>query len=159
MPGVLELAVRAKRLPANPAARVELPHSRSRRNRYPTADQVELMAEAARALAPTRPRPAPNASLDQHRQVVYVLAYCGLRWSEVAALRTHSLDLVKGRITVQASVVESRPHRPVWGAPKSHEARWVPIPKFLLNVYCLPRPRVRSYAIEIRVKRGLITRL
>jgi site-specific recombinase XerC len=104
--GALEVAVRAKRLPANPAARVELPHSTSRRKRYPTADQVALMAEAARALPPTRARPTPNASLDQHRPVVYVPACCGLRWSEVAALRTHSLDLVKGWITVAAAVVE-----------------------------------------------------
>jgi hypothetical protein len=54
MSGVLELAVRAKRLPANPAAGVELPHSKTRRKRYLTADQVEVMAEAARTLRPTR---------------------------------------------------------------------------------------------------------
>ena len=101
MSGVLELAVRARRLSANPAANVELPHSKSRRKRYLTADQVELMAEAARALPSTRPRLASNASFEQYRLVVYVLAYCGLRWSEVAALRTHSVDLVKGRITVE----------------------------------------------------------
>jgi integrase len=133
MSGVLELAVRARRLPANPAANVELPHSKSRRKRYLTADQVELMAEAARALPSTRPRLASNASFEQYRLVVYVLAYCGLRWSEVAALRTHSVDLVKGRITVAAAVVEVDRIGLVWGTPKSHEARWVPIPQFLLS--------------------------
>jgi Phage integrase, N-terminal SAM-like domain len=39
MPGVLKLALRAKRLLANPAAGVELPHPTSRRKRYLTADQ------------------------------------------------------------------------------------------------------------------------
>jgi hypothetical protein len=69
---------RAERLPANPFAGVERPHSTSRRKRYLTADQVELMAEAARAPAPTRPRLASTASFEQYRLVVYVLAYCGL---------------------------------------------------------------------------------
>jgi site-specific recombinase XerC len=46
---ILDFAVRDKRIPANPANGVSLPRVNSRRRRYLTADDVELLAaEAAR---------------------------------------------------------------------------------------------------------------
>ncbi len=131
--GVLALAVRAKRLVASPAAGVEMPPARSKRKRYLTVDQVEIMAAAAATLAPERPRLASNASFAQYRLVVFVLAYCGLRWSEVAALRVGAINLKKRRITISAAVVEVDGIGLVWGTPKSHEARWMSIPRFLFD--------------------------
>jgi integrase len=131
--GILALAVRAKRLPANPAAGVELPRADSKRKRYLTAAQVEVMADAAAALPPARPRLASNASFAQYRLVVFVLAYCGLRWSEAAALRVSAVDLNKRRITISAAVVEVDGIGLVWGTPKSHEDRWMSIPQFLVD--------------------------
>lgn len=131
--GVLDLSVRGKRLPANPATGVEMPRTKSKRKRYLTAGQVEVMAEAASMLDPGRPKLVSNAAFAQYRLVIFVLAYCGLRWSELAALRVGVIDLDKRRLTVAAAVVEVDGIGLVWGTPKSHEARWMSIPRFLVD--------------------------
>lgn len=129
--GVLSLAVRARRLPANPAAGIELPRATAKRKRYLTVAQVELLAEAAATPDPEQLFFRTDRSLGQNRVVVLVLAYCGLRWSEMAALRVGDIDLVKRRLTVERAVVEVDGYGLVWGAPKSHEVRWLAIPRFL----------------------------
>ncbi len=115
--GILALAVRDRRLPSNPALDVDLPRSRERPRRYLTAAQVEQLAAAA----------------GEGRLVVLVLAYCGLRWSELAALRVGTLDLLRRRLTVAEAMTEVNGGRIVWGAPKSHESRSVPIPRLLVD--------------------------
>jgi integrase len=115
--GILGLAVRDRRLPANPALGVDLPHGDERRRRYLTATQVEQLAVAA----------------GDGRLAVLVLAYCGLRWSELAALRVGRLDLLRRRLTVAEAMTEVNGGRIVWGAPKSHESRSVPIPRLLVD--------------------------
>jgi integrase len=62
--------------------------------------------------------------------VILTLAYCGLRWGELAALRVDSVDLTRRRLEVGESVTEVRGHL-VWGSPKTHQHRTVPIPAFL----------------------------
>ncbi len=55
-------------------------------------------------------------------------------------MRVHSVDLSRRRMHVRAAVVEVDHQGLVWDTPKSHEARWVPIPAFLadeLGVYIL----------------------
>jgi integrase len=64
---------------------------------------------------------------------VFILAYCGLRWSELAALKVQAVDLMRRRVTVELAVTEVNGSRLVWGTPKSHEARAVPIPRFLVE--------------------------
>lgn len=124
--GVLELAVRGNRLPANPARGVSLPRAASKPRRYLSASQVEVMAAAACQLDVGRPKRATDAAFGQYRLVVLVLAYCGLRWSELAALRVGAVDLRRGRLLVRSAVVEVE-GRLAWGTPKSHESRSVPI--------------------------------
>jgi integrase len=68
---MLELAVRDRRLPSNPARGVRLPRNVPKARRFLTADQVELLAVEC----------AP------YGLVVRFLAYTGLRWGEMAALR------------------------------------------------------------------------
>ncbi len=113
--GILGFAVRDRRLPSNPALGLALPPLNQKRRRYLTAAQVEALAAAA----------GPG------RLVVYVLAYCGLRWSEVAALRVRHVDLLRRRLIIEEAFTEINGGRGVWGTPKSHERRTVPIPRFL----------------------------
>lgn len=115
--GVLSLAVRDRRLPSNPALGVDLPHIRERARRYLSATQVEQLADAA----------------GEGRLAILVLAYCGLRWSELAAVRVERLDLMRRRVTISDAMTEVNGGRLVWGAPKSHESRSVPIPRFLID--------------------------
>lgn len=115
--GVLRLAVRDRRLPSNPAVGVDLPRIRKKRRLYLTANQVEGLADAA---GPTG------------RLVVLILAYCGLRWCELAALRVDSIDFLRRRVTVSEAMTEVH-GRLIWGTPKSHEARSVPIPRILIE--------------------------
>ncbi|HEY2947305.1 MAG TPA: tyrosine-type recombinase/integrase [Micromonosporaceae bacterium] len=55
-----------------------------------SADQVAALAKAA----------------ERNRAVVLVLAYCGLRFGEAAALRVADLDLLRCRIRVERSVTD-----------------------------------------------------
>ncbi|MFN2518340.1 MAG: site-specific integrase, partial [Jatrophihabitantaceae bacterium] len=64
--------------------------------------------------------------------VILVLAYCGLRWCELAALRVSSIDFLRRRLAVTEAMTEVH-GRLVWGTPKSHEARSVPIPRVLID--------------------------
>jgi integrase len=63
---------------------------------------------------------------------VMVVAYTGLRFGEASGLRVGDVDLDRGRMRVEVSLVE------VLGqldetSPKSHRARTVPVPRFLRN--------------------------
>lgn len=109
---ILELAVRDGRIPSNPATGVNLPRVAHAKRRYLTAAQVEELAEAS----------------GRWRPLVLVLAYTGLRWGEMAALRVADVDMLRRRVHVTRSVtvVEGRF---VWGEPKDHEQRWVPLPR------------------------------
>ena len=114
---ILELAVRDRRLPSNPAAGTNLPEMNERRRRYLTAGQVEELAVAAH----------------KGRLVVLVLAYCGLRWSELAALRVENVELLRRRLDIAQAVTEVNGGKLVWNTPKNHERRTVPIPRFLVD--------------------------
>ena len=128
---VLDLAVRDRRIPANPARGASLPRARSRRRRYLDAGQVELLA--IEAATPPRTGTANAAGYRANGLAVLVLAYCGLRWSELAALRVDHVDLLHRRLIIREAVTEINGGRLVWGTPKSHEARLVPLPAFLVD--------------------------
>jgi integrase len=130
---ILSLAVRTKRIPSNPALGVDLPPMNEKERRYLTAAKVWALAEAAAELPPDRPHRATDAAFAQYRLVVLVLAYCGLRWSELAALKAARIDLLRRRINVAEAVTEIDRARLVWGTPKSHERRSVPLPRFLVD--------------------------
>src|SRR5215217_2624988 len=115
--GILGLAVRDRRLAVNPALGVALPPMQERRRRYLTAEQLEALADAA----------GPG------RVAVLVLGYCGLRWSELAALRVRHFDLLRRRVLVEEAVTEVDGSHLVWGTPKTHGRRSVPLPRFLVD--------------------------
>lgn len=111
----LDYAVKSGRLSRNPAKGVSLPRVRHAEMRFLSHNQVD---ELAREVG------------EWWRLLVLTLAYTGLRWGEVAALRVSRLDLLRRRLIVAESVTPVRGVM-VWGAPKSHERREVPLPRFL----------------------------
>jgi integrase len=70
---------------------------------------------------------------DDYRLIVLVLAYTGLRWGELAALRVRRLDLMRRRADIAESVTVVQGRGQVWGTPKGRERREVPIPRFLVD--------------------------
>ncbi|MGY1669529.1 tyrosine-type recombinase/integrase [Geodermatophilus sp. SYSU D00710] len=130
---VLDLAVRDGRLSRNPCTGVNLPRAEQVRRRYLTHRQVHLLAaETARPKAGTRLPYREREVMDSYRLVVLVLAYCGLRWGELAALKVSRIYLTRRRLEVVESVVEVNGAL-VWGVPKGYERRSVPVPAFLLE--------------------------
>lgn len=66
-----------------------------------------------------------------HRTLVLVLAYTGIRWGECIALRVHSCDEVRRRLLISDNAVQLGTDFAV-GDPKDDEPREVPVPKFLM---------------------------
>jgi len=111
---MLDDAVKDGRIIRNPAAGVELPRIVTRERRYLTHNQVAALADAA----------------GEYGLLVQVLAYTGLRWGEAAALRVGRVDVLRGRLRVVEAVVDVNGQM-IFGSPKSHQARSVPLPRFL----------------------------
>jgi integrase len=130
---VLDLAVRDGRLARNPCTGINLPRAEQARRRYLTHRQVHMLAaETARPRPGTRLPHREREFMDSYRLVVLVLAYCGLRWGELAALKAGRVDTGRRRLEVVESVVEVDGVL-VWGVPKGYERRSVPVPAFLLE--------------------------
>lgn len=113
---VLELAVVDRRLARNPCAGVKAPRRQHRQRGYLTHDQVELLA----------------TQVGESATLVRFLAYTGLRWGEMAALRVEAIDMLRRRVHVHQAVAEVG-GKVVWSTPKSHERRSVPFPRFLVD--------------------------
>ncbi|PXW30652.1 UNVERIFIED_CONTAM: integrase-like protein [Williamsia faeni] len=87
---ILDSAVKARRLPRNPARGVEnLPRKRPKPRTYLTHDQVTLYADEAK----------------DNRVLVLLLAYCGLRWVAIA-LRVKDLDLLPRWLTAVQNAIQ-----------------------------------------------------
>jgi integrase len=124
--GVLERAVNDRQLPVSPARNIALPRKGKKHRSYLTHGQVELLAAEAR----------------EHRTLVLLLAYTGLRWGEAVALRVESVDFTRERVLVRANAVNVA-GRIIPGTPKSHDSRSVAFPHFLatrLRVECSGKP-------------------
>jgi integrase len=72
------------------------------------------------------------AAAGDHRLVVEMLAFTGLRFSELAALRGGRVDLLRRRLEIAESVTEAN-GATVLGTPKTHHRRSVPIPRSLVD--------------------------
>ncbi len=112
--GILDTAVKSRRLAVNPAQRVELPRPPAGTRRYLTMDQLEQLADAA----------------GDYGILVRLLGYCGLRWGEAAALTVGKADLLRSRLVVDAALCDIAGVITV-GTPKGHKAREVPVSRFL----------------------------
>ncbi|SLL01119.1 site-specific recombinase XerD [Mycobacteroides abscessus subsp. abscessus] len=117
--GILQDAVKAKprKLTTNPAAGIDgLPKKIARRHVYLTADDVHRLA----------------AEASEHRALVYVLAFCGLRWGEAIALTIHDVQFLRRRLMVAENAVQLGVDHAV-GPTKGKTVRSVPVPAFVLD--------------------------
>jgi integrase len=132
--GVLTVAVKDRYVNGNPCDGVNLPRVLAAKRRYLTALQVEKLAESAATPTGRSRGLRTGATFGQNRLVVYVLAYTGLRWGELAALHVSSVDLLRRRITISEAVSDVDGRGLVWSTPKDHESREVGIPSFLVGL-------------------------
>jgi integrase len=95
---------------------VKLPREVERDRRYCTHQQVHRLAREA----------GPDGI------VILFLAYTGVRFGEMAALRVRRLDLTRRRAEI-AEAVTSVNGELVWGTPKGHARRWVSVPRFVAD--------------------------
>ena len=116
--GALGTAVDDRALIMNPAAGVKPPRRKLSKRGYLTIPQVEAIAVEAKTVRP------------EYATVIGFLAYTGIRWGEMAALRVESFDMLRRRVQITEAVAEVR-GKVVWGTPKDHERRSVPFPAFL----------------------------
>nr|WP_245570884.1 site-specific integrase [Glaciibacter superstes] len=114
--GVLKYSIRDGRLLSNASDDIRLPRIKRERRGYLDHDQAFELARACGG----------------YEDVILFLAYTGLRWGEMAALRVNCIDLPRRRVEVREAVAETRGQL-VWGTPKSHERRSVPFPDFLVK--------------------------
>lgn len=110
---VLGAAVEDSRIARNPCDGVKLPKRKHADRGYLSHEQVIALASA----------------VERDAVVIRFLAYTGLRWGEMAALRVQDFDMLRRRVNVSRSVTESGGL--VWSTPKSWERRSVPFPAVL----------------------------
>lgn len=107
---VLAYAIRTKRLAANPADDVELP-------RIVSKEEIALSLEEVQKLV---------AAAGDEGPVIQTLAFVGLRFGELVALRVKDVDLKRRRIHVSKAVALVG-NDLVEGTTKTHQGRPVPI--------------------------------
>jgi integrase len=117
---VLDLAVRERRIGTNPARGVELPRAKRAVKQFLTADRLADLADACEKAHPG------------HGLIVTTLGYTGLRFGELAALRVSDFDPLRRRLHIRRSVTDVD-GRMVFGEPKTHQHREVPVPQFLIE--------------------------
>lgn len=115
--GICKLAVKDRLIRANPCEGVKLPRRAAKARTYLTIDQLIALANAS----------------GEHRAVILVLGFCGLRFGELRALRVSDVDVPRSRLHVRHSVVRTTGGF-VEGLPKTHERREVPVPPSVMNV-------------------------
>jgi integrase len=109
---VLGLAVRDGRLPRNPADGTPMPRPVAHDKRFLSSAQVASLASAA----------------GPYGTAIKVLAFCGLRFGELAALRVRRVDLLRRRLDIAESVAIVA-GKAVFSTPKTHSTRSVPLPR------------------------------
>lgn len=112
--GILDVAVRDRRLASNPARGVSLPRKVSKEHRYLSHQQLHRLAQAS----------GRNATL------ILLLGYTGVRWGEASALRVKDVDLTRRRLHIVENAVFVR-GEVIVGSPKTHKRRSVPFPALL----------------------------
>ncbi len=113
---ILKAAEADKRIVGNPVASVKLPTLPKRERRYLDHDQLDQLANACTG----------------YGLLVLVLGYCGLRYGEAAALRVGRVDLMRRRLMINEAMTTIG-GRVIFGPPKTHHVREVPIPPFLVD--------------------------
>lgn len=127
---VLNAAVEAGAVKANPCDGVRLGRSEPHEMVFLTMDQLLGLSDAMR--------------VPEYGLLVRFAGVTGLRAGEIGALRVGRLDLLRRRVEVLETVSEVHGHGLVYGPPKTYERRSVPFPRALageLETLLTGRPR------------------
>ncbi|MBF6171520.1 site-specific integrase [Nocardia blacklockiae] len=111
---ICDHAVITRRIAVNPCGTVDRPKQRLAKRRYLSGVEVERLAEHAGG----------------NWLTVMVLAYCGLRFAELAGLQVSAVSLQRRRLQIERTITEVDGVL-VTKAPKDHQRRSVPFPAFL----------------------------
>ena len=112
---IMDTAVTDGRIAQNPAAKVRLPSPVRAEPRFLSAAEVTDLVRRAEG---------PGGLS------IAVLAFTGLRFGELAALRVRRVDLARCRLTIAESVTDDL-GKLSWSTPKTHHTRSVPFPPSL----------------------------
>jgi integrase len=107
---VFGAAVEDRRIPRNPCDGIRLPKRKHSDRGYLTHGQMATLASA----------------VERQGEVIRFLAYTGLLWGEMAALRVQDFDMLRRRVNVSRSVTESGGL--VWSTPKTWETEVGAVP-------------------------------
>lgn len=108
-----------ERLARNPCAGVKLPPERSRKMRFLEPDEIAVIA---------------NAIHPHYSPLVLTAAFAGLRWGELAGLRSERVNVLRRTIRVEEQLVEVG-GKPQFGPPKTRAGvRTVTIPATLADL-------------------------
>lgn len=113
---ILSQAVNDGLLIHNPCDKVKPPTVRPRRQLFLTAEQLSSLADECGDYGP----------------FVWLLGWSGLRLGEAVALRVGRVDPAKRRVRVEEAATEVN-SKLVFGTPKSHEARTVIVPRYVIE--------------------------
>ncbi|MFE3002969.1 tyrosine-type recombinase/integrase [Nocardia sp. NPDC059246] len=111
---ICDYAVVTRRIAINPCVTVNRPKQRLASRRYLSGLEVERLAECA----------------GRNWLAVMVLAYCGLRFAELAGLQASNVHMLRRRFQIERTITEVDGVL-VTKAPKDHQRRSVPFPAFL----------------------------
>jgi integrase len=100
----------------NPAKKAKAPAMRPRRQLFLTAEELRELADQC----------------GDYGALVWFLGWSGLRFGEAVALRTGRVDPSRRRVRIEEAATEVG-GRLVFGAPKTHEARTVIVPRFVVE--------------------------
>lgn len=113
--GVLDFAEKDRMIIANTIRnKVTLPKRKRRSNTYLNAAEVHRLAM--------------NST---HPDIIFTLAYTGMRWGELTALRVGRIDFQNRRIRIESSITTLRDGTISEGTPKNGETRVIVFPEFL----------------------------
>jgi integrase len=133
---ILNEAVIAGALAANPCQRISMPRELKRDIKPLTIEQVRVLAyeienppekPAGNGAAPTGRHHFPEYGL-----LVRLAAFSGLRAAEIAGLKVNAVDLDNGVLRVTETLSEVR-GKLYTVPPKTYQARAVPLPNFLVK--------------------------
>jgi integrase len=114
---VLDQAVQDDLIAANPTKKAKAPSVRPRRQLFLTAEELRELA----------------AECGDYASLVWFLGWSGLRFGEATALRVGRVEPARRRVRVQEAATEVA-GRLVFGPLKTHQARTVIVPQFVIDV-------------------------
>jgi integrase len=115
---IMRAAVSDRRIAFNPCQDVPLPPERHLEQRFLSATEVEMLADAI------EPR---------FRTLVLLASYGGLRFGELAGLRRSRVDSARSRVSVIETLIEANGEL-VFGPPKTRRSiRTVPLPRRVMR--------------------------